>query len=789
MAKRYMHGFNDIGGEHFHGDRPGWTLVNEQVGLNISHGGGNYDAISNRGIGVVVRMNHAYGDGGTIPLPAFYREYAQACASFARNSSPVDYFIVANEPNLERPNGVVITPAEYARCFTVTYEAIKKVKQNAKIVPAALAPYNASPIPWVDFMAEMLEIIAKSTGCDAVNFHAYARSMNPQDIYSNATMDEPLEGLYYGFKTCEDALLKGTPTALRHLPAMNTEFDVYDAWENRNTGVITEHYKYFNDRNAVQGNQQVIMSLCFRWLTEPDVINEKDWGMRNKPELLKDFEYAVSVGYQSLAVGGNAPAPQPEKPNNVFLPDISTGSAKPTMPERNIDPRATARGVRIETPPITPGQDYWFVEAIRYYNEQEADRLGPDHHMMIDVLDEAGNRIPGVPLLVEWGSGDDEIWTEAKAGEPYSANKPLSPGDFSVRVNDGFPSEKVINVRMGDDTEQGFNPGIHTTHGIVFRQRKMAAQPQQPSPQPQPTPAAKASMLAHPVQDPRYRGVTQAFGVNGDYYKRFKVDGVPLRGHNGIDFGTPIGAIIGAVDTGRVVEVANDPEGYGLYVKLSHAWGESLYAHLNKQLVSVGETVSRGEPIALSGNSGNSTGPHLHFGLRVAPFNRQDGWGGYTDPAPYLINTGNVGTPTQPALAQPKPVDANTLRLIKEAAQEFQLDWRFLASLAWYESSWMPTVTSPVGAMGIMQIMPPTWEEWSKKVGATNPYNDRDNIRTGAAYLAWILKQVRGDEWDAVAAFNFGIGNILNGIGPPPETEEHANRVIKTLELLEAIGA
>src|SRR5690606_2612627 len=128
----------------------------------------------------------------------------------------------------------------------------------------------------------------------------------------------------------------------------------------------------------------------------------------------------------------------------------------------------------------------------------------------------------------------------------------------------------------------------------------------QPAPKPTKQ-TVRVPALTHPVQDPRYRRVTQVFGVNGDYYKRFAVDGVPLRGHNGIDFGTPNGTAICAVADGRVVEVADEGhKGYGKYVKLVHPWGESLYAHLSQHLCDIGSIVVAGETIGLSGNTGNS---------------------------------------------------------------------------------------------------------------------------------------------------------------------------------------
>ena len=88
--------------------------------------------------------------------------------------------------------------------------------------------------------------------------------------------------------------------------------------------------------------------------------------------------------------------------------------------------------------------------------------------------------------------------------------------------------------------------------------------------------------------------------------------------HPGLDVATPIGTDIRAAGGGVVVEVKEDAE-YGLSIRLAHLDGyESLYAHASKILVEEGERVPRGKLIALSGNSGRSTAPHLHFEVRHA---------------------------------------------------------------------------------------------------------------------------------------------------------------------------
>lgn len=87
--------------------------------------------------------------------------------------------------------------------------------------------------------------------------------------------------------------------------------------------------------------------------------------------------------------------------------------------------------------------------------------------------------------------------------------------------------------------------------------------------------------------------------------------------HKGVDWATPIGTTVVASNAGTVVH-AGWASGYGYAVYINHADGrQTRYGHLSKVLVKVGQTVSQGERIALSGNTGRSTGPHVHFEIRI----------------------------------------------------------------------------------------------------------------------------------------------------------------------------
>ena len=86
--------------------------------------------------------------------------------------------------------------------------------------------------------------------------------------------------------------------------------------------------------------------------------------------------------------------------------------------------------------------------------------------------------------------------------------------------------------------------------------------------------------------------------------------------HQGIDKPARVGTPVKSALDGEVIFVGNSGN-YGLLIKIQHAGNlESRYAHLSGANVSVGDTVRSGEVIGFSGQSGNATGPHLHFEIR-----------------------------------------------------------------------------------------------------------------------------------------------------------------------------
>ena len=124
--------------------------------------------------------------------------------------------------------------------------------------------------------------------------------------------------------------------------------------------------------------------------------------------------------------------------------------------------------------------------------------------------------------------------------------------------------------------------------------------------------------------NPSWGRITSGYG----YRAQFK------RMHKGIDIAMSVGDTVRVALPGVVEKVTYEARGYGHYIVVRHDDGiETRYAHLSSPLVGVGQRVEANEPIALSGNTGNSTGPHLHFETRYQ--------GAAVDPASVFDFTGN----------------------------------------------------------------------------------------------------------------------------------------------------
>lgn len=132
-------------------------------------------------------------------------------------------------------------------------------------------------------------------------------------------------------------------------------------------------------------------------------------------------------------------------------------------------------------------------------------------------------------------------------------------------------------------------------------------------------PVAPALNARAPMATPRGDGAVRPSHWPLDdpgYITRGQVVGGSDDNHPGLDVAVTIGSLVRATAEGSVAETGEDPE-YGTFVLLQHADEyQSMYGHLSRSLVRAGQHVAAGEVIGLSGNTGNSSAPHLHFEIR-----------------------------------------------------------------------------------------------------------------------------------------------------------------------------
>ena len=128
--------------------------------------------------------------------------------------------------------------------------------------------------------------------------------------------------------------------------------------------------------------------------------------------------------------------------------------------------------------------------------------------------------------------------------------------------------------------------------------------------------------------------ITQGFGQNPSIYSAYGFDG-----HNGIDFGIPEGTIIYAPHDGVASLHDDENSGYGKYLVIDGEKRRSILAHLSEISVTENQTIYQGDPVAKSGNTGTSTGPHLHWTYKILSSgtvqNYDNGYKGAVDVSEY----------------------------------------------------------------------------------------------------------------------------------------------------------
>ncbi|GAB4454188.1 MAG: hypothetical protein Kow0031_36290 [Anaerolineae bacterium] len=351
----YIYGLHDPGGEHLMmtgGEAKGWVLVTEAIGTEAhEQGGKDYRNISDKGLGVIVRLNQSYGPNGTIPREKRYPEFAQRCANFARNSQGAHIWLIGNEMNFEREQprkegsdqAEPITPRRYATCYKMVRDKIKSVPghEDDIVVVGAIGPWNAQTpydadpegkypankipgapgdYPYFGFFGDYIrywhDILAAigPENCDALAIHAYSHGYRPEMVFDESKMGPPFDKYFYNFFTYKD-LMNAVPENMRHLPVYLTEMNGDreghngPTWPFGNNGWIKNAYKEINNWNK-SGKQQIRCAILFRWMIDP-----LGWSIDGKPEVQQDFKEAIAQNYK-----WNPDASQP-KPAAAAPPD------------------------------------------------------------------------------------------------------------------------------------------------------------------------------------------------------------------------------------------------------------------------------------------------------------------------------------------------------------------------------------------------------------------------------------------------------------------------------------
>jgi len=244
---------------------------------------------------------------------------------------------------------------------------------------------------------------------------------------------------------------------------------------------------------------------------------------------------------------------------------------------------------------VQKGENFWVIA--KYYNVGVDDLIKANPKVVPERL-QIGQEISLIvpkPLITVALAYDSEYIEGIPFDIQYEDSNSLYKGEFKTKKN-GVQGEREVIAEVYK--ENGIEVGrlikseeilSEPTVKVMYRGTK------------NPPPRKGTGVFSRPVT----RGyVTSEFGWRWG------------RRHNGIDLGVPIGTAVKAAD-GGVVIFSGTQSGYGKVVKIDHGANLiSIYAHNSKLYVKKGDKVFKGQTISASGNTGVSTGPHLHFEIR-----------------------------------------------------------------------------------------------------------------------------------------------------------------------------
>lgn len=442
-----LYGLHDQGGEEVlqYGD---WIVISELVGNGM---GRDYRSLSERGINVIVRLNHGYGRDGTIPLPDKYDYFAQQCAMFVETSIGCSRWIIGNEPNHEQewPQGQTIDPYMYAECFTKCVGHIRRRVSGQKIITAAIAPWNVQAGDWISYFSVMLQACS---GSDPYGFsiHTYTHGADPSLIRSPAKMDPPYESRHFHFLAYRD-FMDAIPYSMRDKSVYITETNQDGEWHNDNTGWVKNAYAEIDLWNQTH-TQKIVCLALYRWQ------KYDKWYIDGKQGVIQDLREAMERNYSAVNYVESSEGYQ------VFIPVVvNNNDGGNNMPPVEWDDRLTQRGAVLR--PYTGNADsYWKIVKAAWMDEQES---GGKHHVFVEVLNKDGNREVGVPVMFGWQSGNEIKKSEAKPTENYAVDFPMFAVAPAYWVTIPDDADTLDGLGMGSIEQPNY--AIHTSYHVTFQ--------------------------------------------------------------------------------------------------------------------------------------------------------------------------------------------------------------------------------------------------------------------------------------------------------------------------------
>lgn len=246
----------------------------------------------------------------------------------------------------------------------------------------------------------------------------------------------------------------------------------------------------------------------------------------------------------------------------------------------------------------------FFLVAINLIDSPKEKRLKRELENMKIQYDILNERMEQVATVVEdLQKRDDEIYRVVFEAEPIPANirKAGFGGINRYRKLQGFENSKLITEttkRLDRLTKQVYVQSRSFDDIVNLAEDKSKL--------------LEAIPAIQPVANEELRRLASGYGFRVDPFTKAR------KFHGGMDFSAETGTPVYATGDGKIVRADSRSSGYGKHIRLEHGFGYmTLYAHLSKYNVRVGQVVKRGDIIGYVGNTGRSSGPHLHYEVHL----------------------------------------------------------------------------------------------------------------------------------------------------------------------------